>query len=67
MSQDELVAMLRHAAEHFGLHHIAAINEIRSLTRITSDEEFRAKTIEILEAVLQVDEEIDEVAEAVAR
>lgn len=68
MSRDELLAMLRHAAEHYAMHHLAALNEIRGLTRIgMSDEEFRAKTIEILDAVQQVDEEIDEAAEGGAR
>ena len=68
MNKDELLAMLRHAAEHYGLHHIAAINEIRGLTRVgMSDAEFRAKTIEILDAVLQVDNEVDEISEAAAR
>lgn len=66
MSHDELLAMLRHAAEHYGLHHLAALNEMHGLDRLT-DAEFRAKVTEILAAVLQVDNEADETASAVTR
>ena len=65
MTRDELVAMLHHAAEHHDAHYVAALGEIRVLTRRgMTGAEFRDGVIEILDAVQQVNDETAEGGEA---